>query len=189
MENVLIVERSETGATVAAPLYQYDYGQVIELRGFEDYPNVIEAHFAARGSEKSVTSIGSRSEIAIPDVCLKAGEPVDVWIFCHTGEEDGETVYRIVIPVIRRAQPDDEKPPPEQQSAITQAIAALTAGTERAEAAADASEASADRADEAAQTAQQAAEAAAVLLELIATDEEAAEATAALLDGHDSGAA
>ena len=61
----------------------------------------------------------------IPDEFLTNGNPVFAWVFLHTGENDGETVYKVIIPVTRRSRATDTPPTPEQQSAITHAIALL----------------------------------------------------------------
>ena len=64
---------------------------------------------------------------------LTSGANVYAWIFLHTGADDGETVYYIEIPVMERAEPSDDQPTPVEQSAITEAIAALNAGVSAAE--------------------------------------------------------
>lgn len=56
---------------------------------------------------------------------LQSGRDVYIWIYLHTGDDDGETEYQIIIPVIKRAKPIDEEPTQEEQSVITETIAAL----------------------------------------------------------------
>lgn len=106
-------------------LYQYDYGQVLKFEGLE-LPTACEVHFSNKeliGTSK--TSIATDSEVVIPDEYLTSGEPVYAWIFLHTGETDGETEYKITIPVRKRPEPTDEEPTPQQQSEIGQLISAL----------------------------------------------------------------
>ena len=106
-------------------LYQYDYGQILKFEGLE-LPSACEVHFSNTeivGTSK--TAIATDSEVTIPDEYLTSGEPVYVWIFLHTGETDGETEYKITIPVRKRPEPTNEEPTPQQQSEIGQLITAL----------------------------------------------------------------
>ena len=50
---------------------------------------------------------------------------VYAFIYLHTESDDGETVYRINIPVKKRGKPIDQEATPQEQSTITQAIAEL----------------------------------------------------------------
>lgn len=131
----------EAGAcgTVTLPLFQWDYGQVLQFQGLE-LPDTYEVHFANTDSRTSVTMLGNAYGVDIPDACLTSGEPIYAWVFLHTGESDGETEYTVSIPVIARAEPSDIEPTPVQQDVITQAIAALNSGVTRAETAAESSQ-------------------------------------------------
>ena len=112
------------GGSKTAPLYQYDYGQELVFEGF-DLPSAFEVHFSNTIEGNSTTQIGSDNTVAIPDAYLTSGASVYAWIFLHSGEDDGETVYYIEIPVMERAKPTNATPTPIQQDAITEAIAAL----------------------------------------------------------------
>ena len=59
------------------------------------------------------------------------------YIYLHEGEDDGETEYKALIPVIGRPEPSDLEPTPVQQDAITQAIAALNTAVTHVEDVAD----------------------------------------------------
>lgn len=128
------------GASKTAPLYQYDYGQTLEFDGF-DLPSAFEVQFSNDPDGEAVTQIGADNSVLIPDAMLLTGKNVYAWLFLHQGENDGETVYYIEIPVTERAEPTHEEPTPVQQSEITQAIAVLNAGVEAAENSAQAAEA------------------------------------------------
>lgn len=143
MSNITNAVYSCSGQTTTAPLWQWDYGQVLKLDGFPSLPDAYEVHFANVGGSESKTQIGTAEGVAIPDEYLTSGAAIMAWLFLHAGESDGETVYRIMVPVIRRAQPSDAEPTPEQQSVITEAIAALNAGVAKADAAAGEAENSA----------------------------------------------
>ena len=118
---------------VAGDLYQYDYGQRLILEGVQ-LPVAYEVHFANSAHGKSKTAIGDATGVDIPDEFLLSGGNVYVWLFLHAGEDDGETEYRGMIPVIGRAKPTDTEPTPVQQDVITQAIAALNAAVAQTEA-------------------------------------------------------
>lgn len=111
--------------TVTRALTQYDYGQILEFDGVT-LPQSYEVVFSNDehgGTGKS--QIGSASGVTIPDEFLTTGKPVFAWLFLHETENDGETVFKIKIPVNKRSLDLEEEPTPVQQSAITQAIAAL----------------------------------------------------------------
>lgn len=137
MSNIITVELSGR-SVLAPPLWQYDYGQVLQLTGPE-LPEVWELHVSNAERGPAVTVLGGENGAAIPDELLTSGANVYCWLYLHTGTEDGETEYRITIPVLCRARPEDYVDPSGYQ-AITAAIAALNAGVTRADAAADEAE-------------------------------------------------
>lgn len=115
-------------------LWQYDYGQKLIIEGLT-LPETYEVHFSNTERGTSTTQIGDASGVLIPDTLLTNGKAIYAWIVLHDDESDGETEYKIVIPVKGRSKPTDEVPTPEEQSAILQMITALTEGVQRAEAA------------------------------------------------------
>ena len=146
--HIIPVTYSGSGSYRTRAAYQYDYGQILSFDGF-DLPDAFEVHFNTGGGE-SVTVIGHGDQVAIPDSLLQIQRTVIAWLFLHDTEDDGETRFVVEIPVRGRSAITDEEPTPEEQSVITQAIAALQAAVTKTEAAQDAAE-----------TAQEAAEAAA----------------------------
>ena len=127
-----IIAASFGGATVCrtSPAYQYDYGQLLTFPDLE-LPTAFECHFSNTERGTSVTQIGENNVVTIPDTMFQTGAYIYAWVFLHTGEDDGETEYMAVIPILKRAQPTDDVPTPVEQSAITQAIAALNAAVEQ----------------------------------------------------------
>lgn len=108
-----------------APLWQYDYGQILQITGL-DLPQAFEVHFSnSRKSGETITQIGTDSQVVIPDMYLTSGADIYAFVFLHDGTDDGETEYVIKIPVRERPEPSDIEPTPVQQDAITEAIAAL----------------------------------------------------------------
>lgn len=120
--------------TVTEALYQYDYGQVLLIVGLE-LPSVFEVHFANEGSTQTKTAIGRDGQVEIPDEYLLSGKPINAFLYLHAGSVDGETEYKIKIPVRARPQPGDTPPTPVQQDAIDQAIQALNSAVDEANAA------------------------------------------------------
>lgn len=106
------------------PLYQFDYGQILQILG-PNLPDAYEVHFSNTPTGDAKTMIGDASGVVIPDEYLQSGEPVYAWVYLHQGADDGETEYHITIPVIRRARIVNQPPTPVQQDAISQAIALL----------------------------------------------------------------
>ena len=97
-----------------APLYQWDYGQILSINGLT-LPAAFQVHFSnTPRSGTTTTSIGQDGQVTIPDVYLTKGLPVYAFIFLHNSEDDGETEYVITIPVNARPRPTDEEPTPSQ---------------------------------------------------------------------------
>lgn len=127
MTNIVSAHLRQGMVSNAGPLYQYDYGQILRFHGVT-IPETYEVHFSNSPTGNSITQIGNADGVSIPDMFLTSGEPVYAWLFLHTGANDGETKFTVKINVIGRARPSDDPPTPEQQSAITEAIAALNEG-------------------------------------------------------------
>ena len=113
-------------------VYQYDYGMILRPIGLE-LPNTYEVHFGTSATGPTTTQLGNADGVTVPDVYLQSGSSVYAYIYLHSGEDDGETVYSIVIPVIARGAITDEQPTPVEQGIIEQAIAALNSGVETVE--------------------------------------------------------
>ena len=128
MSNPLNITTAAFGGlreVTTSPLWQYDYGQILKITGL-DLPQAFEVHFSnSRKSGETITQIGTDGAVTIPDMYLTSGADIYAFIFLHDGLTDGETEYVIKIPVRERPEPSDIEPTPEQQDAITEAIAAL----------------------------------------------------------------
>ena len=130
MSNILKVSFCGKQKITSKALYQYDYGQILKFIDLK-LPTAYEVHFSNHEYGKSTTVLATSNEVVIPDIYFVTGKDIYVWIYLHTGADDGETEYQITIPIMSRAKPSDEPPTPEEQSVITQTIAALnTAVTE-----------------------------------------------------------
>ena len=123
-DNILKVSFGGVRTVTANPLWQYDYGQVLVIRGL-NLPDLYEVHFGQSKTGNAVTVIGTEDGVDIPDSYLETAGEFYAWIYLHTGENDGETEYQIKIPVKERAKPTHETPTPVQQTEIEQLIATL----------------------------------------------------------------
>lgn len=159
MTNILkaVITGGCTSTASTAPAYQYDYGQILQIEGI-DLPLSYQVHFS-NSSEggTSITMIGDADGVQIPDNLLTTGKDVYAFLFLHTGDSDGETEYKITIPVHKRPPITNEEPTPTQQSAIDQAIEALNSGVTLAQGYAENAQQSADDANTDAQQSEQSA--------------------------------
>ena len=148
-------------STKTAALWQWDYGQVLQITGLE-LPQSFEAHFTnTPGGGHAKVQIGLNGQVSIPDRYFESGQPIYCYIYLHSGAADGETEYAITIPVKPRAVPLGEAVTHEEQGVIQQYMAALQAGVTAAETSADESAASAtESANSATASAESATEAA-----------------------------
>jgi len=129
--NIVRVWFGNRNIVSAKASYQYNYGQILK---FEDLPlpQAYEVHFSNTDTTgTSVTQIGDANGVTIPDAVFLSGQNIYAWIFLHTGADDGETMFKVIIPILKRARPTDLEPTPVQQDAITQAIAALNVAVEQ----------------------------------------------------------
>lgn len=136
-DNIVVALLSSVHRSVTTKAaYQYSYGMVLKIEGV-DLPGSYEAHISNSAHGTSKTIIGHRDTIKLYDEYFVSGDNIWIWIFLHSGEDDGETVYQIIIPILKRSMIGDEPPTPVEQTAIEEAIASLNSGVERVEAVAD----------------------------------------------------
>ena len=123
--NIIIARPSAAGTCRTEAVWQYDYGQILKLEGVE-LPANYEVHFSNASSRgEAVTRLGGPEGAPVPDSCLARGGQVYAWVVLHAGEADGETVYRVTIPVIPRSKPVEDAIGPAEPSALAQVVAAL----------------------------------------------------------------
>lgn len=133
--NIIKVAYNGLAFDIRGILWQYDYGQLLEVRGL-NLPFSVEFHFSQFGA-KATTKIGETSEgvttVEIPTAMLRNTKPIDVYIFLHVEETDGETEYHFVLPVKRRPDYNDVDPTPEQTTLIGQLIDTMNDAVEAAQ--------------------------------------------------------
>ena len=114
-----------TTTLVLAPLYQWDYGQVLEIEA-AGLPSLIEVHFACNGMNEAVvhtcSCVNNIATVAIPDRCLEQPNEITAWVYEIDGTA-GRTIYSIYIPIIARTRPArSESIPQSVQDTYTQLI-------------------------------------------------------------------
>ena len=116
------------GRTVKAqPLTAIDYGQILEIHGLP-LPPSFECHFSKNGATayKSIgTTANGIGTVPFVDEQTQSGGIITAYIYLHETADDGETEYRIIIPVESRPGVTPAEPTPVEQDVIAQAISAL----------------------------------------------------------------
>ena len=132
MRDNIIVASDWTGVICRTdPVWQGDYGIILRVEDMA-LPSVFEVHFTDVSQGPAVTAVGADGEVEIPAALLAGTRDIVAYIYLHTGENDGETVLQITIPLLRRAEVSGETPTPAQQSALDQAVAVMEGAAERA---------------------------------------------------------
>lgn len=124
-------------------VYQWDYGQVLEIES-SDLPTLIEVHFAYQGLSEAIVRSCSVSNkvgtVTIPNQCLEQTAPIMAWVYEINGTL-GRTIKKITIPIMARTRPGTHKAPPEEYtdkyteliSEVNEAVGALVSGKVAAE--------------------------------------------------------
>lgn len=136
------------------PVWQWDYGQKIEIHGLS-LPPAVEVHFATDQDTETVTRIGTTidnvTSVTIPDSMLEQTEEIIAYIYI-VDSSSGKTKYTIKTYIQPRPQPQQWEPP-ETEDLFRETIAAVNDAADRAEAARDTAEGHSEVAAEAAQDA------------------------------------
>lgn len=90
-------------------LYQWDYGQVLEIESAVLSSNTVEVHFACTNMSEAIVRVCTFSAdgvltVAIPDDCLEQSSLITAWIYEIAGTQ-GRTSKVIRIPVVARTRP------------------------------------------------------------------------------------
>lgn len=90
-------------------LWQYDYGQLVELAGVE-IPDGTNIHFAQGG--KTIEGTIRSNQVAIPDYFLQFPEDINAYVYVENGTT-GETILQLILDMRKRDRPPDYAPPDE----------------------------------------------------------------------------
>ena len=98
-------------------LYQWDYGQVLEIESIEIGSEILEVHFACLGMTEAVVRACTFSNgvgtVTIPDECLEQTGAITAWVY-EVNESQGHTIKVIVLPVTARTRPSKNRDIPEE---------------------------------------------------------------------------
>lgn len=105
--NIITANFSGGTSATTAPLWQWDYGQVLCITGIEDLPAAFEVHFSTnRTGGVSTVAVGADGQVTIPNELLTIGKNLNAWIYLSDAQGEGETEYSILIPVKARPMPE-----------------------------------------------------------------------------------
>ena len=115
--------------TTTENLYQWDYGQELEIESPDLGSMLCEVHFACHGMSEAIVRPCNLSagigNVTIPDDCLEQSSGITAWIY-EKGANDarGRTRGVITIPVVARTRPGVVRDiPPETNDQYTLLIA------------------------------------------------------------------
>lgn len=109
----------ESNYCKASGLWQYDYGQTLSIEGLS-LPKIVEVHFSLDDkSGDSITRIGLTENgittVHIPDTLLENDDTAsnyNIYAFIYIADStEGNTEYRITMPVKTRPKPDISENP------------------------------------------------------------------------------
>ena len=123
MSNIVTVTIGDATFYKTDPVFQYNDGaQILKIDGITlppsyrvDFSNYIDSH-------EALSVLGDSSGAVIPSEILANGNTI--WAFYVDVAVDATTtLYRIEIPVIKRPEPEDYEPSPEERGIIEQLVA------------------------------------------------------------------
>nr|WP_296029439.1 hypothetical protein [uncultured Dorea sp.] len=145
MDNVIKANiKSQDKTAFTRSVWQYDYGQILQITGVE-LPPAVEVQFAlAEKSGETITRVANTvdgvTEVQIPNELLKRdGCMGDYFIYAFifvSNKDSGNTKYEIQITVKKRPKPEEPTDEPEQEENLFHAtVVAVNAAADRAESA------------------------------------------------------
>lgn len=112
---IKVVFPENTTVQTVSGLYQWDFGQVLEIECAEFGSEIMEVHFACSGMTEAIVRICSFSAgvgtVTIPDKCLEQASPITAWIY-SISDTQGHTVKTITLPITARTRPSTSREVP-----------------------------------------------------------------------------
>ena len=164
--NIIPVELKTEQPHVYTGVYQYDYGQILQING-ENLPQAAEVQFSLQDQGgQTETRVGVTTDdvlkVQVPDKMLKnEGATENYRIFAYlyiTDGKSGNTEYKITIHVTSRPAPGEITEDPDEPHILDEAVNAVNAAAERAETAETKARSAADSATAAAESVKKSAE-------------------------------
>lgn len=94
--------------TLTDSLYQWDYGQELEIEATDLGTQEVEVHFACPSMSEALVRLCYLTDgigaVVVPDDCLEQSSTITAWIYEIVGTQ-GRTRKVITIPVIARTRP------------------------------------------------------------------------------------
>lgn len=106
-----------TGANTATAigLYQWDYGQILEIECSELGSEIVEVHFACANMSEAIVRTCAFTNgvgtVTIPDECLEQTSAVTAWVY-KVDSTQGHTVKAITLPITARTRPSNTRSVP-----------------------------------------------------------------------------
>lgn len=157
MDNIIKANiKMQNTTTYTCSVWQYDYGQILQITGAK-LPPAVEVQFSLyEKSGETITRVATTTdgvtEVQIPNELLKReGCKGDYFIYAYifvSDEKSGNTIYKIAIAVKKRPKPEEPTDEPEQEENLFHAtVVAVNASAERAETAEKNAKESAEKAE------------------------------------------
>ena len=106
-----------TGADTATVggLFQWDYGQILEIECSELGSEIVEVHFACANMSEAIVRTcaftNGLGTVMIPDECLEQTSTVTAWVYKVDGTQ-GHTIKVITLPIAARTRPSNTRSVP-----------------------------------------------------------------------------
>lgn len=138
-----------TDLITVSGLFQWDYGQALEIESSDIGSEIVEVHFASSNMIEAIVRSCSFSNgvgtVIIPDTCLEQSKTISAWVYQISGTQ-GHTTKTILLPITERTRPSIAPDIPavvydkytELITSINEAVDALEKGTVTAAKATDA---------------------------------------------------
>ena len=142
-----------TDLVTVSGLFQWDYGQILEIESDDIGSEIVEVHFACSNMTEAIVRSCSFSNsvgtVVIPDTCLEQSKTISAWVYQMSGTQ-GHTIKTIILPITARTRPSVAPDIPAEVSdrytelitEINKAVEALEIGNITVEKAIDAENAS-----------------------------------------------
>lgn len=107
----MIIAKFDSGCSITSAygLWQYDYGQLLDIQGL-DVRDGTAIHFAQNG--KTIESTVRSNQVEIPDYFLQFDGEIEGYVYTE-GDGEGQTIAKIKLPIHSRDRPPDYVTPEE----------------------------------------------------------------------------
>ena len=97
-----------TDLITVSGLFQWDYGQELEIESPDIGSEIVEVHFASPNMSEAIVRSCSFSNgigtVTIPDTCLEQSRGISAWVYQISGTQ-GHTTKTIILPITERTRP------------------------------------------------------------------------------------